>query len=170
MSDDNPIVPDTSNDLVVRGSDGDPVPLGTRMIERESYERVVEGLKIMADSAAHLAALEPQSRLIWNAMRDRLDKCRRIAVQRAGLSEVMQQRQTEEPRHGVLPWMAARKRFMEGGKQAAGGMRQLATCHRMDFVWSKMAGEIEELIRKLQEGGRKKRAMRMPLILPPSYH
>lgn len=162
--------PDTSNNLVIRGADGDPVPTGTRMIEKESYERVVEGLKIMADAAAHLVRLEPSSAHIWRGVHQRLDTTRRAAVQYAGLTEPMQQQETEAKRNGdTMPWVEARKRFREGGKQAAGGMRQLATCHRSDFAWSRMAGEIEDMVRKLSEGARKK--LRPPsLWVPPSYH
>jgi hypothetical protein len=48
MTDDSaPHIPGTfeANDLVFRGADGDPLPHanGTRMIEKESYERVIEG-------------------------------------------------------------------------------------------------------------------------------
>lgn len=166
----NPSAPDTSNDLVIRGADGDPVPLGTRMLEKESYERVVEGLKIMADSAAHLAAAEPQARETWNGLCSRLDIARRIVVQRAGLTDVIKERQTNAVMRNPLPWVVARNRFREGGRQAAGGLRQLATCHRGDFAFSQMAMQIEDMVRKLSEGAKKKLKSRLWMPGQPTRH
>lgn len=158
------------NNLVVRDASGDPVPLGTRMIEKESYERVIEGLKIAAEGAAHLAVHEYDSRNIngvnlYSALAKRLDLARRIAVERAAIDEtVMRQRETELVRGQPMRYREAKRRFREGIKQAAGGMRQLATCHRGDFVWSKMAGDLEGMLAKLTG---KPSSMLRP-IMPPT--
>ena len=69
--------PANPNNLVVRGQDGDPLPTGTKMIEVESYERVIEGLKMAADACAHLAKHEPLKASVWSEIAQILDKMRR---------------------------------------------------------------------------------------------
>jgi hypothetical protein len=163
-----PPIPGTpeANDLIVRGSDGDPVrdPRMVAMTERESYERVIEGLKMAADAAEHLARNEPENHGIWRRLASNLDQCRRISVQIAGLGLTIKERQTEEPRgSSSMPWRPARDRFREGCRQAAGGMRQLAICFRNDFAWSKMAKMLESMQAKMTAAAKKKTAS---LILP----
>lgn len=131
-------------------ANGDPIRQGSLMNERQSYERVVEGLKISSDAAAHLAKIEPESTKQWMAMAKKLDQARRIAVQHAGLGLAMREKETSEVRGDPMHWKIARDRFREGLVQAAGGMRQLATCHRGDFIWSRMATDLEMLELKLR--------------------
>lgn len=152
-----------ANDLVVRGDDGDPISTGTRMIERESYERVVEGLKIASDAALHLARNEDHSAHVWSiagvqakqdaAKRDAetwrsicalLDTVRKEAVTLAKIDQPGALNPTP-PLSGSasMTWRQARDRFVDGIAQATGGMRQLATCFRGDLHWSLMAGELE---------------------------
>lgn len=158
-----------SNDLVVRGADGDPLPdpEATTMIERESYERVIEGIKSAADAAAHLALTEPENSGIWGGMARRLDTVRRIAVRTAGIEDNLNQKETARVRAKPMAWKVARERFREGLKQAEGGMRQLGVCHRGDIAWLKMADVIADMERKL--AGAAKFNTRSSLILPPNY-
>lgn len=149
---------------------GDPVRQGTLMIERESYERVIEGLKIAADASMHLVKQEPEAGNHWRAMAQRLDIVRRIAVQHAGLGEVMRERQTESVRGDPMKWRKARDRLREGLIQCAGGMRQLATCHRGDFWWSRMATTVEEMERKIRNPKLMLPGLGRKLILPPGFH
>lgn len=162
--------PDLPQDdgLVRRGTDGDPLPTGTRMTERESYERVIEGLKIMADAAAHLSFHEDENREKWLGVMLRLDMCRRIAVQKAGIEDPIRQKETERVRRNPIPWRDARDRFRGGGKQAAGGMRQLATCFRIDFTWTQMATLVEGMAKSVTM--RAANTTRTKLILPNGYH
>lgn len=162
-----------NNNLVPRDAAGDPLPLGTRMIERESYERVIEGLKIAAEGAAHLAVHEyrvrnAQTCAAYSGLARRLDQVRLLAVDVAGLDETaMRQRETQEVRKEPLRFLQAKRRLREGLKQAAGGMRQLATCHRNDLRWSMMAESLEELQRKVTHGPSSiLRPMRPKLIMP----
>lgn len=144
------------DNLIQRDSQGDVIPLGTKMIEKESYERVIDGLRIAAEACAHLA-------FIYNSLNDldavnaysgiarRLDQCRLICVDHAKLGDTaMRQQETAEVRKGPMHFSYARKRMRDGLKQASGGMRQLATCHRGDLSWSRMAGQLEEMLRKAQ--------------------
>lgn len=152
---------------------GDPIRQGSLMNERQSYERVIEGLKIASDAAMHMASHEPGNHRHWNIISNNLDQVRRACVQQAGLGLVMREKSTEAVRGDPMAWKNARLRLREGLVQAAGGMRQLATCFRGDLWWSVSATEIEKLELKLRSP---KRQRTLPglghggLILPPGYH
>lgn len=142
------------NNLVVRDAQGDPLPLGTRMLEKESYERVIEGLKLAAEGAAHLAvhyyrAHEITAVNAYSGLARRFDELRLLAVEIAGAGDRHLHKETQEVRGNPLAFIHARVRLRNGLKQAGGGMRQLATCHRGDLRWSIMASQIEEMHRKL---------------------
>lgn len=150
----NPSTPSENDNLVQRDAQGDVIPLGTRMIEVESYERVVEGLKIAAEGAAHLAVHEYRSKNVkacnsFSGLARRLDGCRMTAVDIAKLHDRARETETKEVRSDPLPYREARRRLRDGIKQSAGGMRQLATCHRLDLRWSLMASTLDEMEAKL---------------------
>lgn len=147
---------------------GDPVRQGSLMTDGQSFERVRDGLAIAAEAAFHLLAHEPINAATWRALGNNLDQVRRICVQHAGLTP-LKEKQTQEVRGQAMGWMKARKRFREGLMQAAGGLRQLAGCHRGDLWWSNMATQIESMEQKIRSP---KRSVNRGggLILPPSYH
>lgn len=148
---------------------GDPIAQGVRMTERDSYERIIEGMKIASDAAMHLAKHETVNGYAWTTIGQNLDQCRRICVQKAGLGLTMKEKETQAVRGEPMGWMQARKRIREGLVQAAGGLRQLATCHRLEMWWSTMATQIESMEQKIRSP--KRSANRGGgLILPPSYH
>jgi len=159
--------------LIETDANGDPLRQGTLMLERESYERVIEGLKMISDACAHLIRHEPLQTEHWRGFMTRFDKARLICVQHAGLGLAMQQKETQDVRGEPLPWKLCRQRFLEGVEQAAGGCRQLATCHRGDLWWSTMAGTLDDLARKLHAMRRaavRKAVREAPaLILPPGF-
>lgn len=170
MSDtpDNPMQDD--NDLVVRGPDGDPLPdpRAVRMVEQESIERVIEGLKMASDACMHLAKQEPQDGQTWKEVGQLIDKMRLEAVRVGGITLAVNE--TQNVRGNPYAWKKARLRFLDGLKQATGGMRQLATCFRADYRWSILAQELErreQAFRALLIG-RKPHPMRS-LILPPGF-
>lgn len=160
--------PQPDDPAVHVGADGDPLAKGTRMGERESYERVIEGLKIAADAAAHLAIHEMLNQANWNARMGFLDRARKAAIKHAGIEDPIGANETEKVRRNPLPWRQARERYRDGLRQAAGGMRQLATCFRSDLTWLKMAMTIEEMIRRLTKVS-VSRARQSSIILPPGY-
>lgn len=143
---------DAQNNLVMRGSDGDPLadPKSVAMIEYESYERVVEGLKIAADAAKHLARREPNRKAMWMVMSTKLDQVRRIAVQHAGIGLVMKQKQTGDVHGEGLGLIDARMRFRSGLKQAEGGCRQLGVAHRGEMIWARMSYQLRDLHDKVR--------------------
>jgi hypothetical protein len=160
-------------------ANGDPIRQGSLMNERQSYERVIEGLKMASDAAVHLVAHEPLNASLWRGLAAKLDQVRRACVQQAGIEDPIRQKKTEEIRHNPMAWRKARDRFRDGLVQTAGGMRQLATCHRCDFRWTALALQVEQLeqnvfkpkttdattIRKIDAAVR-----RSGLILPEGYH
>lgn len=156
------------------GGDGDPLahPTGTRMIERESYERVIEGLKMAADACMHLAKQEPQDCETWKTIGQRLDKMRLTSCKMAGLDLAMRQLETQGARGNPYAWKHARERLLNGVRQASGGMRQLAVCFRADIQWSIMAQSLDRSERKLRAllvGKTSPSAPASSLILPPGY-
>jgi hypothetical protein len=168
-----PVNPANDPNAIVLGSDGDPMPhpTGTRMIEKESYERVVEGLKMAADACMHLAKQEPQHAQIWKEIGQTLDKVRLEAVRLAGLDLVMKQLETQGARGNPYTWRRARQRFLDGLRQATGGMRQLATCFRGDLRWSIMAQQLELRERSFRQllVGKQPAGPAPRLILPPGF-
>ena len=177
--------PANPNNLVVLGADGDPVPHpgGTKMIEKESIERVVEGLKMAEDACQHLAKGETVKASIWLDIATILAKMRRDAVKLAGHEMPMSQEQLGHVRGEAYSWIKARRRFLDGMKQATGGMRQLATCFRGDWNWSFMAQQLERHEEKFKrlllpsnrlqpDAARARRIMATPsprLILPAGF-
>lgn len=151
-------------------ANGDPVRQGSLMVERQSYERVIDGLRIAAEAAMHLAKHESINSFQWTTIGMNLDQCRRICVQKAGLGLAMKEKETQAVRGDAMGWLEAKKRIRYGLQQAAGGLRQLATCFRGELWWSNMASQIEDMERKLgrRQGPRSPRPS--GLILPPSYH
>lgn len=163
-----------ANNLVFRGADGDPLPhpSGTRMIEKESYERVIEGLKMSSDACMHLAKQEQRDGQTWKDIGQLLDRMRLEACKLAGLDLTMKQTFTEGARGNPYAWKRARQRFLDGLKQASGGMRQLATCFRGDFRWSLLAQELERreaTFRALLIGRAHAAPAPRGLILPAHY-
>lgn len=131
-------------------ANGDPVLQGTRLVEKESYERVIDGLRIAAEAAEHLVKSEPGNKVQWRGLSKKLDQARRICVQHAGIGLVMQQKQTQSVSGDPTDWRKARDRFRYGITQASGGCRQLGVCFRMDLWWSRMANELEMIEIKLR--------------------
>jgi hypothetical protein len=124
---------------------GDPIRQGTLMGERESYERVVDGLMIMSEAAAHMAQRDKDHRRALLEIAVRLDLVRARAVVKARITDKMRLRETNLTPNPPMAWRQARMRFRDGAKQAAGGLRQLATCHRGELLWSQMARSVDTL-------------------------
>jgi hypothetical protein len=131
---------------------GDPVRQGSLMVERQSYERVVEGLKSAAVACMHLAAREPSREGVDSrrGLALKLDQCRRMCIQHAGIDDPSRVSPTEQVRGEPMAFRVARDQLVEGLTQAAGGARQLATCFRIDLLWSRVAVQLETLARNVR--------------------
>lgn len=126
---------------VILDANGDPVGEGVKMLEKESYERLIEGLKIMADAAAHLTRTETEHTKEWALSMVVCDRLRKMAMEHARINTIGF-KQTVLP-DLPMAWANARTRFREGTNQAHGGARQMAVCFRMDTSFSVLAREIE---------------------------
>jgi hypothetical protein len=152
MSEDEPILDSSRPTPNVWGKDGEIIPQGSRMIEKESYERIIEGTKMAADAASRLARMEAEHIEYWHGWVRRMDAVRKIAIGLAGLGLAIQFQATRPSWGGEAgDWTSARAMFRDGLKQAAGGCRQMATCHRSDFTWSRMAYDLEDVVAKLNQ-------------------
>lgn len=157
--------PDHDPNGIPRDQHGDIVQdIGTRMREKDSYERVIDGLKIAAEACSHLACREPGEAEMFRKLRRSLDVVRRIAVKRAGLEDMIRVKETGAVDGLPMVWRAARDRLHYGLRQAEGGARQLATCHRGDADFSRVADELANMQRGLRN---RVKAPRSSLIWTP---
>ena len=150
--DDDPALDTDRPDLVVRGADGDPLPddKSVKMLERESYERVIEGLKMAAEGASRCARMEKEHVEYWQGFVRRLDMARKICIKEAGIGDVIKFNETPSSWGGEAGnWTDTRMQFREGIKQASGGARQMATCHRGNLFWSTMASKLEMIVESI---------------------
>jgi hypothetical protein len=161
--------------LVSLDTQGDPLPdpRATRMLEIESYERVAEGLKMSAEAAMHLAKHESDSNTAakWQRVSQFMDQMRYMACQLANVEPASLMKETASVRGDPYAWRKARDRFLDGMKQASGGMRQLAVCFRADYRWSMMAQELEvrEKTFRAMVAGLAVIPRTPPLIIPTGY-
>lgn len=131
----------TDNKGVILDQYGDPIRRGTLMTERESYERIIEGHRLAADAARHLAKRERKA--AWVTVANGLDEMRLHVMKLARIEDAGFRPTTDSSGSGGLGWRNARDRFREGLRQAAGGCRQMATCHRGVLDWSRIAAKLE---------------------------
>ncbi len=115
---------------------------GTSMDERQSLERVVEGMKVAADGARHLAFHYEDDRFDYVA--ENLDKIRAWSMELGGNATPSAVRPTEVVRSSPMPPAQALSRLLEGLKQAEGAAFQMATGHRADAAWTKVAGFLRD--------------------------
>lgn len=111
--------------------------LGTAMTERESFERIVEGLKSAADGARHLAFLFEDDRIDYLA--ENFDRMRKLCVETAGAYSPAAVEPTQIVRQSNILSTVALDRLLSGLRQAEGAAFQMATGHRGDAAWSKFA-------------------------------
>ena len=126
---------------------GDFEAQGIRMLEKDSYEITVEGLREAAEGAAHLAVLRDDP--VWDAVVEMLDKIRYAVVTDGGLGAVLRQNPTRKVEGAVAKHAArAYENVFNGLLKAARGARQIASCHRGDLRWSQYAQHLESLREK----------------------
>jgi hypothetical protein len=117
---------------------GDFAQRGTRMNERQSYERCVEGLKMASDGCRNLAVYFNRER--WDAQADLFDKIRAGVVRLAGIGAPADATESKKKFGGDgLTRNASYDRVYRGLTMAAAGMLQIAGGHRGDLRWSKIA-------------------------------
>lgn len=139
---------------------------GVLMRERESYERVIEGLKMAADGAHHLVKNKQDGN--WRQMSAVFDKLRAQIAKLGGLSSEAQDAVPTEPLDGskTMGLHASFERVYNGLNMATKGSRQIATCHRGDLRWSKYAIIIETLRDKCSLLVRMNTQRRSGIVIP----
>ena len=117
---------------------------GTMMREFESYERIVEGLKIASDGARHMARWKNPD--LWNTVAGLLDQLRRAVVKEAGFDRPADSRDSQQVFGGDgITWSDANTRLQSGLKDASAGARQIAVAQRMDLRWQRYANQFDTL-------------------------
>lgn len=141
---------------------------GVLMRERESYERVIEGLKMASDGAHHLHQSRQDGN--WHQMTQIFDKLRAAIARLGGLStEAVDSNPTTELWSAkTMGIHASYDRVYRGLDMAQKGARQVASCHRGDLKWSMYAMAIEKLRDQSSVLIRMKQA-KSPIMLPPGY-
>ena len=122
---------------------------GTVMREFESYERIVEGLKIASDGARNMARFKNPD--LWNKLAGFLDQLRKAMVKEAGFDRPEDARESQQAFGGNMSWTTASSRVANGLKDAAGGARQIALGQRMDLRWTQYANRLDEMRDKAHE-------------------
>ena len=122
---------------------------GTVMVEFESYERIVEGLKKASDGARNMARFKNPD--LWNALAAYLDQVRRAVVREAGYNRLQDGKDSQQVTGGEMSWTEANSRIVLGLKDAGNGARQIALGQRMDLRWTKYANRIDEMRDKAHE-------------------
>jgi hypothetical protein len=117
---------------------------GTLMLERESYERIVEGLKKASDGARHMARWKNPD--LWNSLAAFLDQLRRAVVKESGFDRSEDGRDSLQVFGGDgLTWSDANTRILTGLKDAGAGARQIALGQRMDLRWTRYANQFDRM-------------------------
>ncbi len=117
---------------------------GSIMCEFESYERIIEGMKIASDGARHMARYANPDP--WNRYADFLDQVRRAMVQLAGFDRPEDARVSFQQFGGEgISRTAALSRIRTGLDGASAGARQIAQAQRMDLRWQIRANHINAL-------------------------
>ena len=135
-----------------------------RMLEADSYDRLVHGLRTASEGARDIAA---RGDGMWDVFGDTLDKVRlgmvRVAL-RGGPAdgEPTKRRRGSDPTMQILP---SYQRVYNGLDAAAKASRQMATGHRMDLRWSKWAATLETLRDKASLMIRRQVSERTGLVL-----
>ncbi len=156
--------------LVEFGPDGDPVrdPRMTVLLEKESYERIIDGLKIAAEAAAHLERIDIRMAKGWDKRRTILDQVRKLCVHRSGIESVLTFKETAKVDGLPMDYRRARSRWNDGLRQASGGMRQLGTVFRQNAWYSHLANQLDELSEKTKQDV-VSRLKERGLMLPAGY-
>lgn len=129
-----------------------------RMLEADSYDVMVDGLKRAAIAARHVFVHLQGERFIKLA--DMLDALRKNAVLRAGRGNLMDTLPTVMPeRRDAMTRMAAYLQIKEGLDFASHGARQMGSGHRGEEFWvtfgwalKDLEGKAMQLIRARAEG------------------
>lgn len=117
---------------------------GSLMREPESWERLIDGLKMAADGARHMARhASPDS---WNNLARYLDAVRKAVIQDGGIDRPSDATESTQQFGGEgQSFSQAQSRIGQGLRMAAAGAEQIGQCQRMDLRWLRYAGQLRKL-------------------------
>lgn len=139
---------------------------GILVTDFQSYERAIDALKRAADGCRHRAAVNNRGAgESWNALADKLDRGRQIAVRMGGFGRPEDGKPTRRLSGGrTLSLVEATTRIATGLREASAACRQISNCHRsvgngsrvdvglgwlqLGTAFDKIAGEVKELARR----------------------
>lgn len=117
---------------------------GTVMREFESYERIIEGLKLAADGARHIARRRAPD--LWNRAAQLFDSLRKAVIKDAGYDRPQDRTDSHEQWGGEgMSFTTAHSRMMDGLRMAVVGAEQIANCQRLDLRWLRYASQIRAM-------------------------
>lgn len=117
---------------------------GSLMRELESWERVIDGLKMAADGARHMARYGKPDQC--NTFASYLDSIRKAVIKDGGFDRPGDGKDSVVQYGGEgIPLPEACRRVAAGLKMAAAGADQIAQCQRLDVRWVLYAQKFRTL-------------------------
>jgi len=116
---------------------------GSLMSELQSYERIIEGLRMASDAAKHIAVIKEDQR--WTRIAHALCVVQKAIADRARMNRPQDSEINLDLPAETMPVTAAFIRHIDGLAQAIGGLRQMATYHRMQEFWLKWVKQLEDM-------------------------
>ena len=117
---------------------------GSIMREMESWERIIDGLKMAADGCRHMARFRFADK--WNNFAQYLDSLRKAVIRDGGFDRPADATDSVQQFGGEgIPWTLASHRIADGLKMAAIGADQIAVCQRSDARWVTYASKFRLL-------------------------
>ncbi len=123
---------------------------GSPMSELESWERVIEGLKLASDGARHMT--RHRDRDTWNRLAIYFDSLRKAVIKDGGFDRPSDAALSTEKWGGTgISYSDALGRVMTGLRGASAGAKQISLGQRMDLRWTQYAEQFERLRDKCRE-------------------
>lgn len=117
---------------------------GSVMGELESWERIIDGLKMAADASRHMARFRFPDK--WNTLAQYLDSIRKAVIRDGGFDRPADATDSAQQFGGDgMAWTMASRRIADGLKMAASGADQIALCQRSDLRWVNYAQRLRTL-------------------------
>lgn len=117
---------------------------GSIMREMESWERLIDGLKMAAEGARHMARRQTPDK--WNRLAGYLDSVRKAVIRDGGFDRPTDATESIQQFGGEgLTFSQSQGRIGQGLRMAAAGAEQIAQCQRMDMRWLRYAAQLRKL-------------------------
>lgn len=120
-----------------------PKTLGIRMLEGDSIDVFVDGLRMAGEGSMHLHYWrDDRDEELWLDASRHFDKLR-IAFAKLARSKSSDQQETRDPGDSKVPQIDCYERVFNGLANASRAARQIASGHRGDLRWSAAANQLD---------------------------